>query len=157
MRRLLPLLICVGGLLWLSSPRAQAGDAQGIESAWTGAKACGTCHQEIFKAWQEGPHAVAAKSLAKRKGDGQCESCHGTGDAPAGRNFLRNVQCEACHGAGRDYSPNDIMRDPVLARALGMRDLASPEKRQELCMRCHLVSTSIMPFDAQAAWLEIAH
>ncbi len=157
MRFALGLILCCVGLGQLISPAAHAGEAAADLSVWTGAESCATCHEETFKVWSRGPHAAAAKSLGGRAGDGRCESCHGTGDAPAGRRLLKNVQCEACHGAGRHYSSADIMRDPILARALGLRDLGTKEERDALCMRCHIESTSILPFDAEKAWLNIAH
>lgn len=126
-------------------------------SDWVGVESCGGCHQSQFKAWQRGPHAEASRSLGQRAGDARCESCHGTGDAPAGRSRLKNVQCEACHGAGRHYSSEDIMLDTVLARALGLRDLATAEQRASLCLRCHDASTSILPFDVEKAWVQIKH
>jgi hypothetical protein len=49
------------------------------------------------------------------------------------------------------------MRDPVLASALGLRDLATPAERKALCLLCHVESTSILPFDVEMAWLKIAH
>jgi hypothetical protein len=49
------------------------------------------------------------------------------------------------------------MRDAVLARALGLRKLATKEERAALCIRCHDASTSILPFDVEKAWIRIAH
>lgn len=141
--------------MWSSTASGSTG--QDPDSDWVGATRCAGCHQAEQKAWQRGPHAAASKSLGNRAGDRRCESCHGTGDAPAGRNTLRNVQCEACHGPGLHYSSEDIMRDAVLARALGLRELATPVQRAALCLRCHNASTSIVPFEVEKAWLQIAH
>jgi hypothetical protein len=158
MRFVFGLILCCVSLGQLMGPPAHARQSAGADvSLWTGAKSCGACHEEIFKTWSRGPHAAAAKSLGERSGDGRCESCHGTGDAPAGRQLLKNVQCEACHGAGRHYSSADIMRDPTLAHAMGLRDLGTKAERNALCMRCHVESTSILPFDVDKAWLVIAH
>jgi hypothetical protein len=48
-----------------------------------------------------------------------------------------------------------VMRDPQLARALGLRELAGPERRAALCVTCHAVGRA--PFDIEAAWRRIAH
>ena len=156
-RLALCLILCSAGLVALWSPSAWSSTGQARPSEWVGATRCIGCHEAERKAWQRGPHATAAESLGERAGDGRCESCHGTGAAPAGRNTLRNVQCEACHGPGQHYISDDIMRDAVLARVLGLRDLATPAQRAALCRRCHDASTSIVPFDVEKAWLRIAH
>ena len=114
---------------------------------YTGAAACGACHAAIVASWKQTTHARAAAPaiLGARAKDGACLSCHATTRA------LPGVQCEACHGPGAAYSPDDIMRDRPLARALGLRDAAAS------CARCHVVSTSPRPFDAAAAWARIKH
>src|SRR5262245_21875722 len=98
---------------------------------FTGAAACGACHAEIVASWKQTAHARAADAavLGSRARDGVCLSCHATTRA------LTGVQCEACHGPGAAYSPDDIMRDLPLARALGLRDAAGS------CKRCHVAST----------------
>jgi len=93
--------------------------------------------------------------LGARVRDGACLSCHGTGDGPAARARLPGVQCEACHGAGRAYAPDDVMRDPFLARALGLRDLATDPAAA--CLRCHRARTTPEPFDFAKSWARIAH
>jgi nitrate/TMAO reductase-like tetraheme cytochrome c subunit len=97
--------------------------------SFLGSEACGTCHPAQLAAWKNTPHARAADRLGARP-RARCLACHGTGDAPAGATFALEVGCEACHGAGADYATDDIMRDPALARALGMRDTVT-------CVSCH--------------------
>ena len=133
------------------------GPAEARREQWVSATVCGSCHETELKIWKRGPHASASRSLGTRVGEGRCESCHGTGDAPAGRNYLRDVQCEACHGAGKHYGVADIMRDPVLAHALGLRKLSDVKARSVVCMRCHDASTSFTNFDVEAAWARIGH
>ncbi len=163
MRVLPSLLFCSAGLAGIAygslAVKAEAGRQKQSETPalWVGAERCGACHENVLKRWQGGPHASAARSLGPQAGSGRCESCHGTGDAPAGRSYLKNVQCEACHGAGLHYSSEDVMRDPVLAKALGLREIATSEQRKALCLRCHQETTSIRAFDVEKAWRRIGH
>ncbi len=116
------------------------------------------CHEEIARSWRATAHARPRAKLSREESaSAACRGCHATGDAPAGRSDLAGVQCEACHGAGADYALDDVMRDPALARALGLRDLSTPERRAALCMRCHARGTRLAPFDPEAAWRRIAH
>ncbi|MBX3160880.1 MAG: hypothetical protein KF773_33250 [Deltaproteobacteria bacterium] len=116
---------------------------------WTGSAACGTCHPAHFAAWQATPHARTASRFGK-KPDPKCLACHATGEAPAGPPVAVEVGCEACHGAGAAYAEDDVMRSPVVARALGLTDLATPAARAKLCAACHLRSTKKTPFDPAA-------
>jgi hypothetical protein len=59
-------------------------------------------------------------------------ACH----APDADKGLPGVSCEACHGAGRLYSPAYVMRDPELARAVGLLDPG-----EKTCLACHTEST----------------
>ena len=134
---------CAFGLLLLClAPAAVAGPRD-----FTGADACGTCHAQILASWKKTAHARAsdAKVLGANAKQGACLTCHATSRQ------LGGVQCEACHGPGAAYSPEDVMRDRPLARALGLRDAAAS------CKRCHLVSTSPRPFDFARDWARIAH
>lgn len=141
-------------LLLVAAGQPAAADA----TRFVGADACGQCHAEIAASWRRSAHGRALAALSSREAASpRCRSCHATGDAPLGRSDLPGVQCEACHGAGADYAPDDIMRDRVLARALGLRDLATPARRTGLCMRCHRAATRLAPFDPEAAWKQIAH
>jgi hypothetical protein len=127
-------------------------------SPTVGVDACAGCHQDIARTWRSTAHARALTSLTRAEAaSSACRSCHATGAAPAGRSDLPGVQCEACHGAGADYAPDDVMRDPPLARALGLRDLSTPALRAAACNRCHVRSTRLAPFDPEAAWRRIAH
>jgi hypothetical protein len=128
------------------------------ESRFTGGDACGQCHAGIAAAWRKTAHSRALAALSPREAASpRCRSCHATGDAPLGRSDLPGVQCEACHGAGADYAADDLMRDRPLARALGLRDLSTPARREALCMRCHRAATRNAPFEPEAAWKQIAH
>jgi len=63
------------------------------------------------------------------------------------------VSCEDCHGPGRLYSSPHVMRDPELARALG---LADPGERT--CAGCHTESTpSLQRFEYRSKLPMIRH
>jgi hypothetical protein len=66
---------------------------------------------------------------------------------------LAGVQCESCHGGGKYYAASYVMRDKVLARAVGLQDPGDAT-----CKHCHDNSSpSLQPFDYAAAWARIAH
>ena len=49
-------------------------------SPYVGSEACGTCHEDIAKAFAQTPHHVVDLKDPKRGFDGRaCESCHGPG------------------------------------------------------------------------------
>lgn len=98
-----------------------------------GAETCKSCHPLAYEAWRYGPHARGVESLpeAQRK-DARCTACH----APDVDKGLVGVSCETCHGPGRIYSQPYVMRDPELARAVGLVD---PGERT--CAACHTEST----------------
>jgi 2',3'-cyclic-nucleotide 2'-phosphodiesterase (5'-nucleotidase family) len=87
-----------------------------------GGDMCKRCHDDVFKAWLDTPHAAAFQRLEEkdRQGDSDCVGCHttghgeptgylpavgGAGPAP-GTPDLTNVQCEACHGMGTYHNRN---------------------------------------------------
>lgn len=125
-----------------------AASASGLALAapadWLGSTTCAeTCHPEALEAWRKTAHARTASPSPR------CASCHTTGDRSS---RAAGVSCEACHGAGGHYAKDDIMRDPALAAALGLRDAKAS------CVRCHREpSTRLTPFDQAAAWKKISH
>lgn len=104
-----------------------------------GPEACKACHPAAYEAWRSGPHASAEARLpAASRADARCRSCH----APEAEDGIAGVSCEACHGPGRLYAARHVMRDPELARAVGLVD---PDERR--CLACHTESTpSLAPF-----------
>jgi hypothetical protein len=106
-----------------------------------GPEGCKACHPAAYEAWRASPHARARESLPERsRGDKRCLSCHAP-DLDDG--VTAGVSCEACHGPGRIYSAPYVMRDPELARAVG---LAEPGERA--CAGCHTDSTpSLVKFE----------
>jgi formate-dependent nitrite reductase cytochrome c552 subunit len=98
-----------------------------------GPETCKACHPAAYEAWRTGPHARAFDSLPERsRKDGRCLSCH----APRMEDGFVAVGCESCHGAGGAYSARYVMRDPELARAVGLLD-----PNEKTCSGCHNEST----------------
>lgn len=120
---------------------------------YAGVAVCATCHPAIAASWAKTAHARAGSKevLGPKEHSALCLSCHATGDGLRAQGKLPGVQCEACHGGGADYFPDDIMRDKVLARALGLRDAGAS------CMRCHVANLGTIPFEFDAFWAKIAH
>jgi len=119
--------------------------AQVAATRWLGSDACGSCHPAQLAGWRQTAHARAADRLGARP-RARCLACHGTGDAPAGRTAALEVGCEACHGAGGEYAEDDVMRDPLLARALGLREAGAS------CAGCHRgTGTRLAPVDLKKA------
>lgn len=124
------------------------GVAMAGKADWTGSAKCGSCHPQHLAAWLRTPHATTAKRFLA-KPEARCLACHGTGDAPAGVAIAVEVGCEACHGAGAAYAADDLMRDPPVAKVLGLVDLSTPAARAKACMACHARQTK-SKFDPQA-------
>jgi hypothetical protein len=120
---------------------------------YLGAAACAGCHPAVVASWEKTAHARASRQevLGAHEHSARCLACHATGDGLRVQGKWPGVQCEACHGPGADYLPDDVMRDPVLARALGLRDPRAS------CGRCHVAQLGTIPFDFSAFWARIAH
>jgi hypothetical protein len=153
LRKALALIAPLVVALAIGRPRADAARAD-----YVGTATCVSCHAAAGAAWAKSAHATAAASLGDAP-QARCLGCHTTGDAPAGASWFAEVGCEACHGAGAGYAEDDLMRDPTLARELGLRDLSTPEARDRLCASCHrpAMRTKSTPFDPDTAWKAIAH
>ncbi len=127
-------------LLAVALTVAVAAPALTRASERVGPETCKACHPAAYDAWKSSPHARARETLPERsRGDKRCLSCH----APDLEDGISGVSCEACHGPGRAYSAPYVMRDPELARAVG---LADPGERA--CAGCHTDSTpSLVRFE----------
>ncbi len=112
---------------------SHAGDKVGPEG-------CKACHPSAYEAWLATPHARARDSLPERsRNEPRCLSCH----APDADEGLAGVSCEACHGGGQLYAAPYVMRDPELARALGLLDPG-----EKTCLACHTEATpSLVKFE----------
>jgi formate-dependent nitrite reductase cytochrome c552 subunit len=133
---LLPLLLAVS---------AVAGAAD-----YVGPETCKGCHAAAYTAWQQSKHARATDSLSDtQKKDARCLSCH----APDQAQGVSNVSCETCHGGGQNYAPAYVMKDPELARLVGLLD---PSEKQ--CRNCHDASSpSLRPFNFVESLKAIDH
>ncbi|MEP6601747.1 MAG: DmsE family decaheme c-type cytochrome [Nitrospirota bacterium] len=116
---------------------AAAPAAHPQQPPYSGSEACGTCHEDIFKAFAKNPHHSVETS--KKKGfEGQaCESCHGPGAKHAESGSAEDIRnpakltaaqadraCMACH-----------MNEPTHAG----RIQSSHAKNLVACTSCHQI------------------
>jgi len=132
-----------------------------------GSDSCAACHPSAYRLWKASPHAKASANLPPAQRENlRCAYCHAPELARATQEAApfqkpersagraeEGVGCEACHGAGQHYSPSYVMRDPELARAVGLLDPG-----QKSCLKCHdSDSPSLSPFDFAAKVKLIDH
>jgi Cytochrome c554 and c-prime len=144
----LRLALPISGLLALGAALGQASELVGSQS-------CRTCHARAFEIWQTSPHAKAGTRLSEAQmKQASCGICHAPElvHPPVSPKAESGVTCEACHGAGQLYSPSYVMRDPELARAVGLLD-PGPNS----CLACHRADVTLMPFDFNAKVKLIDH
>ena len=122
-----------------------------MASPFIGAEQCNSCHPAEYSQWKASAHARATQTLSReQRRDPRCTSCHAT----RAEEGLFGVQCESCHGAGGHYWPDAVMRDPVLARAAGLKRGNEPAT----CLGCHTVdSPRLRPFNMAEALKLIRH
>ncbi|MBI4816303.1 MAG: hypothetical protein HY791_08595 [Deltaproteobacteria bacterium] len=132
--------------LWLLPATSGADDYVGVES-------CKTCHHAEYEQWKSTPHARSLERLsAQERQDRSCLACH-TMLPFDDRESRAEVQCESCHGGGARYAARFIMRDPLVARLLGLEDI-----KEETCARCHAeAGPSLSPFDFAKALEAVRH
>ncbi|MBS1149026.1 MAG: hypothetical protein H6Q89_724 [Myxococcaceae bacterium] len=116
-----------------------------------GPESCQGCHLEAYAAWKASPHARAKDSLsAAAQKDARCTSCHSPNED---EQRVAGVSCESCHGGGQYYVGAYVMKDPELARLVGLVD---PSEKG--CRTCHDSSSpSLKPFDFVAKLKAIDH
>jgi formate-dependent nitrite reductase cytochrome c552 subunit len=116
-----------------------------------GAESCQSCHAEAYAQWKASPHARAKEVLSPaQQKDARCLSCHSPNEAES---KVVGVSCETCHGGSQYYSASFVMKDPELARHVGLLDPA-----EKSCRACHDASTPAMkPFDFTTKLKAIAH
>jgi nitrate/TMAO reductase-like tetraheme cytochrome c subunit len=146
------LILC----LWLSVSiilvwRARPAQCQHAGNDYIGAHQCRGCHEADYKTWEGSAHARAFSILPEQeRKNPQCLQCHSVGTAP----HLQGVQCESCHGGGKYYVMPEVMVDPVLARAVGLRVV----KGEKGCKDCHKGhSPKLRPFKYKEMWKKISH
>ena len=118
-------------------------------SEFVGAERCRQCHPTAHASWTGSPHARSHQALGpKQASDPRCTQCHGGQERR-----VAGVQCESCHGPGRFYAQRHVMRDPVLARIVGLRDVT-----EESCRTCHTdTAPTVRTYDHARMWRVIEH
>ncbi|MDR9502554.1 MAG: UshA-like (seleno)protein [Desulfurivibrionaceae bacterium] len=90
----------------------RAGAGPNRDSQYMGSRACGSCHEAIYQAWGQTPHATAYQTLVaqEQNHNPNCVYCHVTGLAEENAHLggalpesLKEVGCESCHGPGRNH------------------------------------------------------
>jgi DmsE family decaheme c-type cytochrome len=106
-------VVFLGWLCWPAGAQAPAPAAPAAPAAsdYAGSEVCGTCHEDIYNAFQQNPHKLV--DTQKRRGfEGKaCESCHGPGGKHAG-----------------SADKKDILNPAHMPPAEAARD----------CLKCHL-------------------
>ena len=128
------------GLFLVALTTFPAGAADVAGSDLVGPESCKACHPEAYNAWKLSKHARALDSLSpQQQKDGRCLSCHSPNNKDEN---VAGVTCETCHGGGQYYAPVYVMKDPELARLVGLQD---PSEKS--CRSCHEPSSpSLRPF-----------
>ena len=118
---------------------------------FVGTDQCMTCHDGVYRQWQETPHALAYETLAEqgKHEEAGCRTCHVTGSQQPGgfKNLqttpgLAHVGCESCHGAGSTHVTSNL----------------APYGRMSIdtCTSCHDVENS-PEFDYYAYLPQVTH
>jgi Cytochrome c7 and related cytochrome c len=122
-------------------PAAMLVSAGALAADFLGPESCKGCHAEAYTAWSTSKHARSQEALTReQQKDPRCTACHSPNLADQ---RVAAVSCETCHGGGQYYVPAFVMKDPELARLVGLLD---PGERS--CRSCHDPgSPSLGPFD----------
>jgi ribosomal protein L37AE/L43A len=130
---------------------AVLGSAVALAADFLGPESCKGCHAEAYATWSTSKHARSLESLTReQQKDPRCIACHGPNLT---EQRVGAVSCETCHGAGQYYVPSYVMKDPELARLVGLLD---PGERS--CKSCHDASSpSLRPFDFTAQLKAMDH
>lgn len=120
--------------------------------AYSGSKACKSCHQAEYAVWAESKHAHAWPTLKQdgHDADPDCVPCHTTGIQSTGgflieekTPHLAEVGCESCHGSG--------------AAHITMPEANPfPKAGEKSCAGCHKLQNS-PNFRFGAYWEKIKH
>jgi hypothetical protein len=127
--------------LFLCLVASWATAAELTNTSFLGPESCKACHPDAYAAWRQSKHARALESLSEQQQkDARCLSCHSPNLADR---RVESVTCESCHGGGQYYAAQYVMKDPELARLVGLLD---PSEKG--CRSCHDASSpSLKPFD----------
>src|SRR5262249_1643737 len=87
---------------------------------------------------------------AEQQKEARCTTCHAPNLTDQG---MAGIGCETCHGGGQYYAPAYVMKDPELARLVGLQD---PSEKS--CRSCPEASSpSLRPFPFTAKLKSMAH
>jgi DmsE family decaheme c-type cytochrome len=155
-----------------SLPTASAAAAaSGQSSEYVGSATCGTCHDEIYKHWENSPHWKTTLDTKGGPSHQGCEGCHGPGKAhvDGGGDVTKififkdhsakeiNDRCLGCHAGGPQHmnainslhGQNEVSctscHSPHHAET---KDFLLSKPQPQLCYGCHLQQKSQfeMPF-----------
>ncbi|MGB9245353.1 MAG: DmsE family decaheme c-type cytochrome, partial [Candidatus Acidiferrales bacterium] len=127
---------------------------------YAGSEACKTCHEEVYKSWENGPHwkqTLKEGGIAKHG----CEDCHGAGAAhvadPADTSTLFlfekasakdiNARCLTCHAGGpqhmntinSEHAKNDVSCTSChSSHHPETNEFLLKKSEPQLCYGCHL-------------------
>jgi len=138
--------------MWVAGvPAAVLLSAAALAADFLGPESCKGCHAEAYQTWSTSKHARSMESLSReQQKDPRCIACHAPNLTEA---RVGAVSCETCHGAGQYYVPAYVMKDPELARLVGLLD---PGERS--CRSCHDPSSpSLRPFEFNAQLKAMDH
>jgi len=137
--------------LRVAVPAAALASAAALGADYLGPESCQGCHPDAYAAWSVSKHARSTESLTRdQQRDPRCTACHSPNLA---EQRVPAVSCETCHGGGQYYAPAYVMKDPELARLVGLLD---PGERS--CKSCHDPgSPSLRPFDFAAKLKAMDH
>jgi DmsE family decaheme c-type cytochrome len=152
--------------LFLNSPvvyaqqTTPANKSAAVPSEYVGSETCKTCHEEVYKSWEKGPHwkqTLKEGGIAKRG----CEDCHGAGAAhvadPADTSTLFlfekasskdvNARCLTCHVGGpqhmntinSEHAKNDVSCTSChSSHHPETSEFLLKKSQPQLCYGCHL-------------------
>ena len=132
-------VVFLGWLCWPAGAQAPAPAAPAAPAAsdYAGSEVCGTCHEDIYNAFQQNPHKLV--DTQKRRGfEGKaCESCHGPGGKHAGSADKKDILNPA------HMPPGEAARDCLkchLNQPTHIGRIQSSHAKNEVgCTTCHAI------------------